>query len=160
MELQGTARDPRMRFRVVCGVVARHADDGQAKKIWKALPETSESRRPLQSPAGDGDGTDRGDSGPAMASSPPVICRGTHARFPRRADNIWRKIVRTGPTASAHSEPKWMRAQPRANPRKRGRMTTGNEYENCTRRAIVKPFPPNLWRHERIVSFLATAWGE
>ena len=58
-ELEGTRRvDPEDAVRVVCNVVARHVDDGQAKKIWRSLPEDIRKvAAPLQSPSRDDDGT-------------------------------------------------------------------------------------------------------
>ena len=106
MELQGTRPvDPEDAVRVVCGVVARHADDGQAKKIWKALPEDIRKvASPLQSPTGDNDGTDRGDSRSRDASSLPSDLSQDARELARRADSIWKKIVKDGTYGEAHSE--------------------------------------------------------
>ena len=102
-ELEGTRPvDPEDAVRVVCNVVARHVDDGQAKKIWKALPEDIRKvAAPLQS--GDDDRTDRGDSQTRDTSSPRNLSQDAR-ELARRADNIWRKIVKDGTYGEAHSE--------------------------------------------------------
>ncbi len=104
-ELEGTRPvDPEDAVRVVCNVVARHVDDGQAKKIWKALPEDIRKvAAPLQSPARDSDRTDRDDARSGDASQPRDLSRDAR-ELARRADNIWRKIVKEGTYGEAHSE--------------------------------------------------------
>ena len=95
--------DPGDAVRVVCEVVARHVDEGQAKKIWKALPEDIRKvAAPLQSQSHDDDRTDRDNSRPRDAS-PSADSSHDARELARRADETWRKIVKDG-TYGEHSE--------------------------------------------------------
>jgi uncharacterized protein (DUF2267 family) len=101
-ELEGTRPiDPEDAVRVVCNVVARHVDDGQARKIWKALPEDIRKvAAPLQR---GGDGPDRAEAR-SRDTSPPRDLSQDARQLARRADDIWRKIVKEGTYGEAHSD--------------------------------------------------------
>jgi uncharacterized protein (DUF2267 family) len=82
--------------RVVCGVIARHVDDGQASKVWKTLPV--EIRRLAisgQSPSRRSEATEPAASR-ARATPPSAVRTDDPRKLARQADTAWRATIDEG----------------------------------------------------------------